>query len=101
MTRSALAALLFAALLGTQAVAAGTGPTNPNPDTTPTTPLPGINTGTNPTDTPLPSGTDPRTQGNDAGRQGGSETDGSRREPKKDGSGSENGGDAGGSAGSY
>ncbi|MGE8392455.1 hypothetical protein HFV04_019640 [Pseudomonas sp. BIGb0427] len=101
MTRSALAALLFAALLGTQAVAAGTGPTNPNPDTTPTTPLPGINTGTDPIGTPLHKGTDPRTQGNDAGRQGGSETDGSRREPKKDGSGSENGGASEGGAGGY
>ncbi|CAK9889070.1 MULTISPECIES: hypothetical protein [Pseudomonas] len=100
MTRSALTALLFAALVGTQAVAAGTGPTNPNPDTTPTTPLPGVNTGINPTDTPLPSGTDPRTQGNDAGRQGGSESDGSRREPK-DGTGSEKGGDSEGGAGNY
>ncbi|MGF6589957.1 hypothetical protein [Pseudomonas sp. 2835] len=99
MTRSALAVLMFAALVGAQAVA-DTGPTNPNPDTSPTT-LPSINTGTNPTDTPLPSGTDPRTQGNDAGRQGGSETDGSRREPTKEGSGSENGGASQGRAGGY
>ncbi|MDD2058117.1 hypothetical protein N5D52_03800 [Pseudomonas sp. GD03860] len=102
MTRTALAALVFSALLGTQAFAGSTGPTNPNPETAPATPaLPGVNTGTNPTDTPLPNGTDPRTQGNDNGRQGGVETDGTRREPSE-GTGSEKGDqDSGSATGSY
>ncbi|MFZ0154646.1 hypothetical protein [Pseudomonas sp.] len=82
MTRPAFVALLFSAFLGTQALAGSTGPTNSNPDTAPATPaLPGANTGTNPTPPTLPDGSDPRTQGNDSGRQGGADTDGTRQDP--------------------
>lgn len=92
MTRTPLTALLFAALLGAQAslaLAAGTGPTNPSngvPDTT----LPGAGVDV-PANPPTgPAGTDPRTQGNDTGRQGGMDTDGTQGRGT-DGTGSESG----------
>jgi len=74
MKHSALAVLVFSALLGTHAFA-DNGPTNPNPPSTPTTP----GMGPTPADIPVPSGTDPRNQGADPGRQGGVSTDGTDR----------------------
>jgi len=89
MKKSALAAMLFSALLGTHALA-DNGPTNPSPSSPPA--------GTSPTELPMPNNTDPRTQGNDQGRQGGASTrDTERSRPNAaDGSGAENAAGKGG-----
>lgn len=89
MKRSALAVLVFGALLGSHAFA-DNGPTNP------TAPAPGV--GTTPAEIPMPGSTDPRTQGSDPGRQGGATTDGTDRSQRNaiDGTGSENGAGKGG-----
>ncbi|WP_130907332.1 hypothetical protein [Pseudomonas sp. Sample_16] len=79
MIMSRLPALAFAALLSPFAVAAttasGTGPTNPGepPKAPAIQSAPGMNTNGTGVDDSLPpsTGTDPRTQGNDMGRQGG------------------------------
>lgn len=82
MILSRLTALTFATLLSSTAFAAttasGTGPTNPvggtgSPATQST---PGMNTNGTGVDSSLPpsTGTDPRTQGSDPGRQGGLNT---------------------------
>lgn len=79
MITSRLTALAFAALLSPLALAAttasGTGPTNPveSPKAPAIQSAPGMNTDGTGIDNSLPpsTGTDPRTQGNDAGRQGG------------------------------
>ncbi|AWY43431.1 hypothetical protein DKY63_27340 [Pseudomonas putida] len=79
MITSRLTALAFAVLLSPLALAAttasGTGPTNPveGPRAPAIQSAPGINTDGTGIDNSLPpsTGTDPRTQGNDAGRQGG------------------------------
>lgn len=79
MISSRLTALAFATLLSSLAIAAttasGTGPTNPveSPKAPAIQSAPGINTDGAGIDNSLPpsTGTDPRTQGNDAGRQGG------------------------------
>ena len=93
MKRSAIAVLVFSALLGSHAFA-DNGPTNPNPSS------PGM--GANPADMPMPNGTDPRNQGADTGRQGGASTDGTDRSQRNaiDGSGAENGAGKGGIKGS-
>lgn len=96
MTRTPITALLFAALLGAQAslaLAAGTGPTNPGDGIQNPMP-PGSGVDMTPNEPPIPSGTDPRTQGNDDGRQGGADTDGSRRQ-NTDGTGSDTSGSKG------
>ena len=82
MTLSRLTALTFATLLSSTAfagnTASGTGPTNPvdSPDSPAVQTTPGLNTNGSGVDTGLPpsTGTDPRTQGNDPGRQGGLNT---------------------------
>jgi hypothetical protein len=79
MIMSRLTALALAALLSPLAIAAttasGTGPTNPveTPKAPAIQSAPGMNTNGTGVDSSLPpsTGTDPRTQGNDAGRQGG------------------------------
>jgi len=79
MISSRLTALALAALLSPFAIAAttaaGTGPTNPveSPKAPAIQSAPGINTDGTGVDNSLPpsTGTDPRTQGNDTGRQGG------------------------------
>jgi hypothetical protein len=79
MIMSKLTALTLATLLSSTAfaatVATGTGPTNPveSPKSPAIQSAPGINTNGTGVDSSLPpsTGTDPRTQGNDAGRQGG------------------------------
>ena len=78
MILSRLTALALASLLSTAAFAAtatGTGPTDPveKPRSPAIQSAPGINTNGTGVDSSLPpsTGTDPRTQGNDAGRQGG------------------------------
>ncbi|MBZ9782356.1 hypothetical protein K9857_12500 [Pseudomonas sp. REP124] len=79
MITSRLTALAFAALLSPLAIAAttasGTGPTNPveSPKAPAIQSAPGMNTNGAEMDNSLPpsTGTDPRTQGNDSGRQGG------------------------------
>jgi hypothetical protein len=79
MITSRLTALAFAALLSPLALAAttasGTGPTNPveSPKAPAIQSAPGMNTNGTGVDNSLPpsTGTDPRTQGNDMGRQGG------------------------------
>lgn len=88
MKHSALAVLVFSALLGTHAFA-DNGPTNP------TAPSSSPGMGPTPADIPVPSGTDPRTQGADPGRQGGVSTDGTDRSQRitlPDDSGSEGNG---------
>jgi|GEM_PF-6905627 len=75
MKRTAFAALLLSALLSGHALA-DTGPTNPNPDTSPSNPAMGSGA---PPEIPLPGSTDPRMQGSDPGRQGGATTDGTDR----------------------
>ena len=82
MIMSRLTALTFATLLSSAAFAAntasGTGPTNPgdSPQNPVIQSAPGMNTNGTGADSSLPpsTGTDPRTQGNDAGRQGGMNT---------------------------
>jgi hypothetical protein len=79
MIMSRLSAVALAALLSPFAIAAttasGTGPTNPvEPPKAPAIQsAPGMNTDGTGVDNSLPpsTGTDPRTQGNDMGRQGG------------------------------
>ncbi|WP_160107883.1 hypothetical protein [Pseudomonas izuensis] len=79
MILSRLTALTLAVLLSPLATAAtytsGTGPTNPveSPKAPAIQSAPGMNTNGTGVDSSLPpsTGTDPRTQGNDAGRQGG------------------------------
>ncbi|MFU2328158.1 hypothetical protein [Pseudomonas sp. NFX98] len=79
MISSRLTALAFATLLCPPAIAAttasGTGPTNPveSPKAPAIQSAPGMNTNGTGVDSSLPpsTGTDPRTQGNDMGRQGG------------------------------
>lgn len=79
MNTSKLTALAFAALMSSAAFAAttasGTGPTNPveSPKPPAIQSAPGMNTEGAGIDSSLPpaTGTDPRTQGNDMGRQGG------------------------------
>ncbi|MHC8387727.1 hypothetical protein ACYZTM_06755 [Pseudomonas sp. MDT2-39-1] len=79
MITSRLTALALATLLSSAAFAAtsttGTGPTNPveGPKSPTTQGSPGMNTIGTGVDSSVPAstGTDPRTQGNDAGRQGG------------------------------
>jgi hypothetical protein len=79
MIPSRLTALALAALLSPLTIAAttaaGTGPTNPveKPKAPAIQSAPGINTNGTGVDDSLPpsTGTDPRTQGNDMGRQGG------------------------------
>jgi len=79
MIMSKLTALALATLLSSAAFAAttasGTGPTNPveGPKSPTTQGSPGMNTNGTGVDSSVPpaTGTDPRTQGNDAGRQGG------------------------------
>ncbi|BCX66772.1 hypothetical protein [Pseudomonas izuensis] len=79
MILSRLTALTLAVLLSPLAIAAtytsGTGPTNPveSPKAPAIQSAPGMNTNGTGVDSSLPpsTGTDPRTQGNDAGRQGG------------------------------
>ena len=75
MQRTALVALLFSAVLCGHALA-DTGPTNPNPDTSPASPAMGAGA---PPEIPVPGSTDPRMQGSDPGRQGGATTDGTDR----------------------
>ncbi|WP_210015076.1 MULTISPECIES: hypothetical protein [Pseudomonas] len=100
MTRTPITALLFAALLGAQAtvaLAAGTGPTNPAPGNgVPNSTLPGagVDVPAPPNEPSMPSGTDPRTQGNDDGRQGGMNTDDTRGQ-MPEGTGSERNGHEG------
>ncbi|MDQ3202224.1 MAG: hypothetical protein M3Q94_08680 [Pseudomonadota bacterium] len=82
MILSRLTALTFATLLSSAAFAAntasGTGPTNPVGGTgaPATQSTPGMNTNGTGVDSGLPpsTGTDPRTQGSDPGRQGGLNT---------------------------
>ncbi|VVM60851.1 hypothetical protein PS645_01247 [Pseudomonas fluorescens] len=82
MILSRLTALTFATLLSSAAFAAstasGTGPTNPTGGTgsSATQSTPGMNTNGTGVDSGLPpsTGTDPRTQGSDPGRQGGLNT---------------------------
>lgn len=79
MIMSRLTALALSALLSSAAFAAttasGTGPTDPveKPKSPAIQSAPGINTNGTGVDSGLPpsTGTDPRIQGNDAGRQGG------------------------------
>jgi hypothetical protein len=75
MSLSRLTALALAALLSSSAFAGTTGPTNPveKPKAPAIQSAPGINTDGAGIDNRLPpsTGTDPRTQGNDPGRQGG------------------------------
>ncbi|MFJ2694111.1 hypothetical protein [Pseudomonas sp. NPDC087336] len=79
MLTSRLSALALAVLMSPLAIAAttasGTGPTNPveKPKAPAIQSAPGINTNGTGVDSSLPpsTGTDPRIQGNDAGRQGG------------------------------
>ena len=79
MIMSRLTALALATLLSSAALAAntasGTGPTDPveKPKSPAIQSAPGINTNGSGADSSLPpsTGTDPRIQGNDAGRQGG------------------------------
>lgn len=79
MIMSRLTALALAALLSSTAfaatTAAGTGPTDPveKPKAPAIQSAPGMNTNGSGIDSSLPpaTGTDPRLQGNDAGRQGG------------------------------
>ncbi|AWM93592.1 hypothetical protein DJ564_23800 [Pseudomonas sp. 31-12] len=78
MITSRLTALALATLLSSAAFAAtpapGTGPTNPveSPKSPTTQGSPGMNTNGSGVDSvPASTGTDPRIQGNDAGRQGG------------------------------
>ena len=76
MTMSRLTAVTLAALLSPFAIAASdTGPTNPveSPKAPAIQSAPGMNTDGAGIDNSLPpsTGTDPRTQGNDTGRQGG------------------------------
>jgi hypothetical protein len=79
MILSRLTALALTVLLSSFAIAAtaasSTGPTNPveSPKAPAIQSAPGMNTNGTGVDTSLPpsTGTDPRTQGNDAGRQGG------------------------------
>lgn len=79
MIMSRLIALALSALLSSAAFAAttasGTGPTDPveKPKSPAIQSAPGINTNGTGVDSGLPpsTGTDPRIQGNDAGRQGG------------------------------
>ena len=79
MIMSRLTALALATLLSSAAFAAttasGTGPTDPveKPRSPAIQSAPGINTNGTSVDSSLPpsTGTDPRIQGNDAGRQGG------------------------------
>ncbi|MGV8889849.1 MAG: hypothetical protein ACOH2P_17775 [Pseudomonas sp.] len=79
MMMSKLTALALTTLLSCAAFAAttatGTGPTDPveKPKSPAIQSAPGINTNGTGVDSSLPpsTGTDPRTQGNDAGRQGG------------------------------
>ncbi|MCF4996751.1 hypothetical protein GIW70_06810 [Pseudomonas syringae] len=80
MISSRLTAFIFATLLspaafaGTAAPGAGTGPTDPveRPKAPAIQSAPGINTdGSGVGNTVPPATTDPRTQGNDPGRQGG------------------------------
>jgi hypothetical protein len=74
MIMSKLTALALATLLSSAAIAA-TGPTDPveKPKSPAIQSAPGMNTNGTGVDSSLPpsTGTDPRTQGNDAGRQGG------------------------------
>lgn len=83
MIRRPLSALCLAALFAAQAslaLAAGTGPTHPNENSqAPITP--GMSPGTTPSGMPPATGTDPRTQGSDMGRQGGVDNDGTRKQP--------------------
>ena len=83
MITSRLTVIAFAALLSSAAFAAsteGTGPTDPvqAPNSPATEGLPKLNTdgtgGTLNNGQPPATGTDPRVQGNDAGRQGGMNT---------------------------
>ena len=81
MIMSRLTALALASLLSSAAFAANatdTGPTNPveKPKSPAIQSAPGINTNGTDINNSLPpsTGTDPRTQGNDAGRQGGMNT---------------------------
>ncbi|MEO6679354.1 MAG: hypothetical protein ABIO21_18560 [Pseudomonas sp.] len=82
MIMSRLTTLAFAALLSSGAFAAttasGTGPTDPveKPKAPAIQSAPGMNTNGSGIDSSLPpaTGTDPRLQGNDTGRQGGMNT---------------------------
>ncbi|MCU1758974.1 hypothetical protein NTD84_04490 [Pseudomonas sp. 14P_8.1_Bac3] len=75
MNMSRLSALALTTLLSCAAFAAGTGPTDPveKPKSPAIQSAPGLNTNGTGVENSLPpsTGTDPRIQGNDAGRQGG------------------------------
>lgn len=75
MFMSRLTALALTSLLSCAAFAEGTGPTNPveGPKAPAVQSAPSMNTNGTGVDSSLPptTGTDPRIQGNDAGRQGG------------------------------
>ncbi|MDR9750481.1 hypothetical protein RG836_03410 [Pseudomonas sp. SZMC_28357] len=79
MIKSTLTALALATLISPLAFAAtatGTGPTNPvdSPKTPALQGTPGTGNGADMNNSLPATGTDPRTQGNDAGRQGGLNT---------------------------
>jgi len=82
LAKLALAALLSSLSLASFAAETSTGPTDPVESTQPPLTPGGINPGNNPVinNGTMPPGTengiDPRTQGNDSGRQGGVNTDG-------------------------
>ncbi|MGH8374831.1 MAG: hypothetical protein ACRER6_06220 [Pseudomonas sp.] len=102
MILSRLTALALAALLSSAAFAgtigSSTGPTNPveKPRAPAIQSAPDMNTDGTTIDKNLPpyTGTDPRVQGNDAGRQGGMSLPGSKT-PKSGGLGSTTSGDSG------
>ncbi|MFS2197999.1 hypothetical protein [Pseudomonas sp. Pseusp3] len=101
MILSRLIALVLVALLSTATFAAAlgssTGPTNPveKPRAPAIQSAPGMNTDGTTIDHKLPpsTGTDPRVQGNDAGRQGGTSLPGSKT-PSSGGLGSTTSGDS-------
>ncbi|WP_248745661.1 MULTISPECIES: hypothetical protein [unclassified Pseudomonas] len=82
LAKLALAALLSSLSMTSFAAQPGTGPTDPLESPQPPLAPGGINPGNNPvinngaTPPGTESGIDPRTQGNDPGRQGGMNTDG-------------------------
>lgn len=78
LTAFVFSALLCPAVFAASATAAGTGPTDPTPPRAPAiNSAPGMNTdgsGVPLINQPPATGTDPRTQGSDPGRQGGMNT---------------------------
>ncbi|WP_085683516.1 MULTISPECIES: hypothetical protein [unclassified Pseudomonas] len=103
MISSRLTALVFATLLSpavfAATTAAGTGPTDPveRPKAPAIQSAPGMNTDGSGVENALPpaTGTDPRTQGNDPGRQGG--TSGNPLPPDNSGAGTDSKTTTGGS----